>query len=359
MKLLIDGIRRETASMIIRKSFQRHSRLLVAVILCAAASRFAIAQQPAPSAGALPAAPVAEKSVDDAPAVRSDELYRIGPGDVLDIIVLKNSALSRDGVRVDNNGMVQVPLIQDAIQAACLTERELAADIKRRLLRYLRNPQVYVAIKEYNSQPVAVIGAVNTPGRFQLQRRLRLLELLTFVNGPSDRAGRSVQIVHTAKFSRCDTAPAATNDETSMLASYNLKDTLQADEKANPYLHPGDIVRLPEADQAFIVGSVKLPKEIVLREPVTVSQAIAMAGGTLPEANGEKIRIIRQQPGTLTKTEIFVNLKMINKHQRDDVALQANDVVDVPGPSGSKKILQTLMTTLVPTMATYPLRVIR
>jgi hypothetical protein len=63
--------------------------------------------------------------------------------------------------------------------------------------------------------------------------------------------------------------------------------------------------------------------------------------------------------GTSAKTEIVANLKAINKRQEKDILLEANDVVEVPGPSGAKKFLGGLMNALVPRITSYPLGVIR
>jgi len=302
---------------------------------------------------------------DDARAVptgtAADESYRIGPGDVLDIFVSKQPDYSRAGVRVDNNGMIQIPRDDVELKAACKTVREIANEIKDRYRKYLRNPYVYVEVKDFQSQPVAVIGAVHAPGRFQLQRRVKLLELLTFVNGPSDSAGGSIQIIRTSRAAVCDLTPAGSPETAGgeILLAYNLKDTLKAEDSANPYVQPGDIIRISDAEQAYIIGAVKSSAPITLREPVTLSEAVARAGGLAPEANSEKIRIIRQVNGTTAKTEIVANLKAINKRQQEDILLQANDVIDVPGPSGGKKFLDGVMKALVPRMVSYPLGIIR
>ena len=130
----------------------------------------------------------AQPKVSDSPVV-SDTRYRIGPGDILDITVFNKPQFNREGVRVDPRGMIRMPLIKDEILAACQTEEQLEAKLTELLKEYIRTPQVTVQIKEYQSEPVAVLGAVRSPSRFQLQRRVRLLELLTFVNGPTDNAG--------------------------------------------------------------------------------------------------------------------------------------------------------------------------
>src|SRR5678816_3179352 len=124
-----------------------------------------------------------------------DDRYRIGPGDVLDIRIFNRPQLSREAVRVEGSGMIRMPLIEAEIQAACQTEGELAKEISTRYARYYKNLQVDVFIKEYHSKQVAIIGAVNEQSRFELQRRVRLLELLTYARGPSAKAGQTINVL--------------------------------------------------------------------------------------------------------------------------------------------------------------------
>jgi polysaccharide export outer membrane protein len=122
-------------------------------------------------------------------------------------------------------------------------------------------------------------------------------------------------------------------------------------------MQPGDIVSVPQADQVFVLGNVLKPSAIPIKEPLTVSKAIAMAGGTAPSTKKDRVRIIRQLPGSTKKQEIYVDLKAIEKNKAEDVALLANDVVDVP-VSGTKKLLRSLLGTVVPTVSQLPIRVI-
>jgi polysaccharide export outer membrane protein len=312
-------------------------------------------QASAQQAAVTPASQVQASAVVAASVRTADTKYRIGPGDMLDIRVFNRPQFSRDSVRVDSSGMIRMPLIEGEIRAACLTESELAAEVMRRYQEYLREPQVDVFIKEYNSQPVAVIGAVRLPSRFQLTRRVRLLELLTFAGGLADNAGRSVQVVHTGVGASCD-APEE-NISTSGLDNYRVSETLKGVELANPFVQPGDVVSIAEAEQVFIVGNVFKPSAIPLREPITVTRAIAMAGGVMPDTKKDKVRIVRQPPGTLEKTEIYVDLRAIDKHQAEDVVLVAGDIVDVPESSG-KKLLKSFLGAVVPSVGQLPIRVI-
>jgi polysaccharide export outer membrane protein len=284
------------------------------------------------------------------------EQYRIGPGDVLDIRILNRPNLSRDSVRVEGNGTIRMPLIEGAISAACMTETELAKSIAERYLKYYRNPQVDVFIKEFKSSQVAIIGHVGEQGRFMLQRRIRLLELLTYAKGPAPNAGQTISVIHSPTAQRCEN-DAPNEPQATGLASYKLSDTLSGVEEANPYLESGDIVTLREADRVYVVGDVLAPREIPLKEPITISRAIAMAGGVGKDSKKDKIRIIRQTPGSSKKTELFADLGAIEKKKAEDLDLMPNDIIDVP-TSGAKSLIRSLMGTIAPSIGQLPVRVI-
>jgi len=285
----------------------------------------------------------------------SDDRYRNGQGDVLDIRVYNRPQLSREAVRVEGNGMIRMPLVENEIQANCLTEGELAKEISTRYARYYKNLQVDVFIKEYQSKQVAIIGAVNEQSRFQLQRRVRLLELLTYAKGPSTKAGQTINIVHSVAASPCKETDDA--DTSAAFTSYKLSDVLQGDPKSNPYLDAGDIVTLPEADQVYVVGNVFMPLTISLKEPITLTRAIAMAGGLKQDTRKDKIRVLRQEPGTTTRKEITVDLSAIEKKRSEDLALAPNDIVDVPTSAG-KSFLRSLIQGVVPGVGQLPVRVV-
>ena len=284
-----------------------------------------------------------------------DDRYRIGAGDVLDIRVYNRPQLSREAVRVEGNGMIRMPLIESEIQAACHTEGELAKEIATSYAKYYKNLQVDVFIKEYHSKQVAIIGAVNEQSRFELQRRVRLLELLTYAKGPSSKAGQTINIVHSTASSPCKQTDET--DTSTAFSSYRLSEVLQGDPKANPYLETGDIVTLPEADQVYIVGNVFMPLTIPLREPITLTRAIAMAGGLKQDTRKDKIRVLRQEPGSTVRKEITVDLYAIEKKRSEDLALAPNDIIEVPTSAG-KSFLRSLIQGVAPGIGQLPVRVV-
>lgn len=321
--------------------------LLLAILIGSASAQEKVSESP--SAPVTTAATTSPSSgvTSFTPA---DERYRIGPGDVLDVRVFNRPQLSREAVRVDSNGFIQMPLIETDIRAACLSESELAAEIATLYKKYQRNPYVNVFIKEYSSTPVAVMGAVEKPGRFQLTRRVRLLELLAFAGGPTDKAGGKIQIAHTGSISLCErTDTLAAN----VFDFYSLRQAMEGGKDANPYIRPGDIVSIPEADQAYVIGNVFKPQAVLLKDPVTVSQAVAMAGGPLRASRMSGVSIVRSARGNTGKQVIAVDLKAISKLQAPDIFLEPNDIVAVPTDEG-KIFLDKIFGALTNSLGSVP-----
>jgi polysaccharide export outer membrane protein len=342
------------------------ARLLcaLALALTALAAR-AHAQQPAatttPAASAATAAtaPDAISHSDDQPPPSGDA-YRIGAGDLLEIVVTTGSGrspqLSADNLQVSEKGEIQV--FDGTVSAACLTTGELAANLKTRYLQYKREPlSVVVNVKEYRSQLVAVIGAVKSPGRFELRRPIRLLELLAlYAGGPNESSDGRIEIVHTQS-SVCN-GPDSRAELAMASASYRWDDTRLGKDEANPYVRAGDVISLADAPQIFVVGNVHEPKNIPLKEKITLTTAIAMAGGTLDSTKGDQIRIERQRAGSASKELLVVNLDAIKKRQAADVELMPGDIVEVPSSTG-RRILRGLLGTVVPITEQGTVRVIR
>jgi protein involved in polysaccharide export with SLBB domain len=286
---------------------------------------------------------------------------RLGVGDVIDVIVTarsgKSPQLSAENLQVDEKGQVQ--LFDGVVSALCLTPAEFAANIKTRYLRYKREPlNVVVNVKEYRSQLVAVIGAVKSPGRFELRRPIRLLELLAlYASGPDAQSDGRIEVVHTQS-AVCSGAEPQPHEVSMMSASYDWEETRLGREEANPYIRPGDVVSLAEAPQVFVIGNVREPRSIALKEKITLTTALAMAGGTLDATKSDQIRIERQKAGASTKELLVVNLNAIKKRQAEDPVLQPGDIVEVPSSTGAK-ILRGLLGAIVPVTTQTTVRVIR
>jgi polysaccharide export outer membrane protein len=152
--------------------------LIAALLLLAAACA-------APVRAQAPATPGPERNNH----VAELEAYRVGPEDVLNIVVWKNEGISRT-VPVRPDGMISLPLLND-VQAAGLTPMELRDVIMKKLAEYEPNPEVSVIVQEVRSFKVSVIGSVKTPGRYELKSRATVLDVLALAGGLGEFASRA------------------------------------------------------------------------------------------------------------------------------------------------------------------------
>lgn len=118
-----------------------------------------------------------------------DDVYLIGPGDILDISVWKDESLTRTVV-VRPDGFISFPLIGN-IRAADRTASELKAEIEKKLERYVPGVTLSLEIREVRSLVVYVIGRVNNPGRFLLTTDINVLQALATAGGLNPFANRN------------------------------------------------------------------------------------------------------------------------------------------------------------------------
>jgi polysaccharide biosynthesis/export protein len=113
--------------------------------------------------------------------------YRIGAGDVLAIIVYKEPDASAESVVVRSDGVITVPIIKE-VSAAGLLPRELEAILTQKYARFIREPDVTVAVREINSQKAFVVGAVRKEGPLSLSTPLTVLQAISAAGGLTDYA---------------------------------------------------------------------------------------------------------------------------------------------------------------------------
>jgi polysaccharide export outer membrane protein len=280
----------------------------------------------------------------DVPGQGKDDRYRIGFQDQLEIEVFRHPDLTQR-VNVNTNGTISLFRLDEPIVAVCKTEQELSNDVAAAYEKdYLRNPQVRVKATEQRSRAFAVIGAVEKPGQYMISRRVRLLELLAQAGGPSKEAGTRVLVARTGSTSNChlNEAPVSTADEASYIA-YPLKDIIEG--KENVVMRPGDIVSVLKADIVYVYGNVNKQGQIAIKEPLTLTQAIASAEGLKSASDKSNIRVLRQKPGSTERDELVFDLNKINKREVADPFLEPNDVVAV-NTDKTKEIFQSIGRSL-------------
>ena len=107
--------------------------------------------------------------------------YIVGPGDVLEVSVWKDEALSRV-VTVLPDGMISLPLIGEYM-AMGKSIHLIREEIKKKIALFVPNPALIVSIQEVNSMWVYVIGKVLNAGRFQLNSNVNVLQVLSMAGG--------------------------------------------------------------------------------------------------------------------------------------------------------------------------------
>ncbi|MBK9165590.1 MAG: SLBB domain-containing protein [Acidobacteria bacterium] len=257
----------------------------------------------------------------------SEERYRIGFQDTLEIQIFRRPELNQR-VNVNPNGTITLFRLDAPIVAVCKSERELANEIATAYAKnYLRNPEVNVIAVEQRSQSFAVMGAVEKPANYYINRPIRLLELLAQAGGPTDKAGSRLIVARTGSRSNCRLTQQRSDEDTEFeIVHLSLKDVLEA--KQNIPMLPGDIVSVLEADVVYVYGHVVKQGQVIMKEPLTLTQAIASAEGLKP-ASRTDVRIFRQKQGSLEREELLFNLGDIEKRKVADPYLEPNDIVAV------------------------------
>jgi polysaccharide export outer membrane protein len=293
--------------------------------------------------------------------------YQVGPEDELSIVILGQDKLNRE-LRVNGQGEIDMPLV-GTVKVGGMTPHQ----VERRLeelydANYLVNPQITVKVKEYRYQRVAVTGAVAKPGSYEIIGPRSLLEVLSlaggFINqgypgGGGPQAGDVVDVIRHQ--STPDQATSMKTTGTAPLVSaktqtivIDLKRLVSGqDPQLNIPIRSGDVVHVPFAGTAYVLGGVRKPGNVSVKEHLTVSQAVAMAGGVDPLLGTKSITVMRLddhgQP-----TSINANLANIVARTEADPPLRDNDVV-VVNESKTKKTLYLFRQLLPLPSGSYPI----
>jgi polysaccharide biosynthesis/export protein len=168
--------------------------------------------------------------------------YKIGPQDVIEISVFKVPELSKS-VQVADAGTVNLPLVGE-MSASGRTARELEHDLTAQLgSKYLRNPQVTVYVREYNSQRATIEGAIRSPGVYSLKGKTTLLQLVAMA-GSLDKETASSEVV-----------VFRTINGKKHAAKYDFDD-IRSGKATDPVMQEGDVVIVDTSASKAVFGSV-------------------------------------------------------------------------------------------------------
>ena len=203
--------------------------------------------------------------------------YQLQAGDMIDINIFQHPELETS-VRISESGRVNVPLIGAAnlmgkseAQAENIIEQALSAG------EFIIDPQVSVVVTEYNGRTASVLGKVHNPGEFQVTSGDTMMDVISKAGGLTEDSNPTLTLY------RKNSEPQ----------TFNLYSASSGAINQNSAVQPGDVLLVAQADVFYTYGEVNRAGEYMLRDNMTVMQAISISGGLTDKASEKGIYIIR------------------------------------------------------------------
>jgi protein involved in polysaccharide export with SLBB domain len=266
----------------------------------------ASSQEPQNTSPSVPTISVAKVSADEVSLTR---VYRVGPGDVLDVRFGETPAAESAVFTVTPAGLLDHPNLVEPLPVAGLTVDEISARLESAPKRpaATANAVVSVGVHDYVSHAIMVSGLVKDPGTKILQREAIPLSVVVADAQPLPEA-QQVTVVRNQ--SNQSFTIDLTGADMSML------------------VRPGDVITLQVNPTQFfyVSGEVKDPGEKVFRRGLTLTQAIMTAGGLVKKS--KEVRLARDDgKGFLSVTRY--KLQDIESGKVQDPAIQPGDRITI------------------------------
>jgi polysaccharide biosynthesis/export protein len=256
----------------------------------------------------------------------SPKPYALGPGDKLEIEIIGEQGTRADTF-VTPDSKVYFDLLP-GIDVKGKTTLQLREEMEKQLARYYKQPQVSLTLREVSSQRVWVLGRVNAPGIYPLNRPLRVLDAVTQAGG-----------LFTSRFTGTTEELADLSHSFMIRGGKTLPVDFQklireGDLSQNIYLEPDDFIYLPSAltNEVYVLGAVTEPRPIGFMNEMNLVTALGRGLGMRPDADLAHVTIVR---GSLTEPKIAtVNARDIIQGKATNVRLEPGDIVYIPGAGG-------------------------
>ena len=291
--------------------------------------------------------------------------YPIGPGDVIEISVPGMEEIKVVSQRVTGEGTISLPFV-GVIDASGMTDKTLREEIRRRLeTNYMRNPQISLFVKEFRSRQVAVIGAVQKPGLYNLASsvdtvlgmisqaggmRAEAAERILFIPAEPVDSAKAKEVIDflPAQLMSQDPAPLILKNVDPIVISLDSINRSGNQMYLSIPARPGDIIMVPGGGEVLVQGWVGKPGAYKITSGLTILGAVAAAGGTVFPADNGSVELIRTN-NQGQKTSFVANLDAIKAGEQPDLPLREGDVIDVlsTGPKLFAYGFYRFFTTLV------------
>ncbi len=273
------------------------------------------------------------------PQKSEEELVHFG--DIIDVDVVGGFEYDWRGTLTPDGNLDGLDAFDGAIYALCRNESQISVAVATALSKTLRDPNVIVRIVDRSNRAVVRLeGAVKTPSRFKLQRRVQLRELIVMAGGFTDNVSGEIRVMRPGNLSCIQ--PESSDKGSNLLKdngfhtfTIKISDILRGVASANMQILSGDSIEVAKAEPIYVIGAVNSPKPVNIRAEITVSRAVASAGGLAKDADGGRVSIFRRE-GTETKI-IETDLAKIKRGEAVDVVLKPFDIIDVASKGGGKR----------------------
>jgi polysaccharide export outer membrane protein len=239
--------------------------------------------------------------------------YTLDTGDVIAVVVLRHGQFSGE-YTVPPDGNVVFPGVGN-LQVRGQTLQGLADTLRERLSQRLRNPEVFVSLKQARPQLVFVEGQLNRPGAHPIQPGWRVADAIAAAEGLKILPERTVATLIRGEQTMPIDLPAILH---------------RGDQRTNYLLQPGDLLSVQQkpAVRVAILGEVKRPGNYDLDADSRVMQAIAQAEGVTEFAALKRAFIDRQ--GTIIPFDLYQSSVQGDTRESNNPPLQDGDVIVVP-----------------------------
>jgi polysaccharide export outer membrane protein len=231
----------------------------------------------------------------------------LGAGDVLKISVYGSPDLALE-TRVSEAGEITFPLVGNVALgglSVSAAEKKLGGLLEGG--GFLRKAQVNIIVTSLQSQQVSVLGQVNRPGRYPLEGKRSVMDILAMAGGIAGDGSETVSLIR----KRNGQSTKEEIDIVAMVRDANLNRDFD--------LAGNDVIYVERAPRFYIYGEVQRPGAFRLERSMTVLQALSVGGGLTARGTERAMRIKRRDADG--KIQVITA-----KH--DDL-LQVDDVVYV------------------------------
>jgi len=300
--------------------------------------------------------------------------YPIGPGDVIELNVPGMEEIKNMSERINGDGTISLPFV-GVIKADAMTEKALREEIRRRLEeKYMRNPQINLFVKEFRSRQVAVIGAVQKPGLYNLASYSdTLLNMISQAGGMKPEAAERILFVPAepvdseqakkvvqsmpSQLVRQDPSPLILKNVDPINISLDSINRANNERFLQMPARAGDIIMVPGGGEVLVQGWVEKPGSYKITPGLTVLGAVAAAGGPMYPADTGSVELIRTDTKG-QKISFVADLESIKKRAQPDLPVREGDVIEV-GSSSPKLVaygIYRFFTSIMHVGASVPVR---